>query len=249
LTIRWPESVSALEPVLIEVSLVPPPGIEARTALTAVIRHSRAGLVYTAPLLPAGEHVFNARELFLLPLKPPPGTYRLVILVDSTLSSAGDRVVYFRPEPIPFHDLAEGRAGGVHEGASIAIPLAWPQAVAEGGPWAGKRIWQYPDGEVALWWAPGPTEALLVSNATVMLEATYDSDSSPQVVSVTETEWLGQTAYLFHEQWSGVRGGPAEALVVQGPDYWLYVVRIRARGGSAIPRLLRLVRDTFSFVE
>ncbi|MBE9471183.1 MAG: hypothetical protein IMY75_03615, partial [Chloroflexi bacterium] len=44
---------------------------------------------------------------------------------------------------------------------------------------------------------------------------------------------------------------PAEALVVQGPDYWLYVLRVRAVGSESdvIPPLLRQVWETFAFVE
>jgi hypothetical protein len=38
-------------------------------------------------------------------------------------------------------------------------------------------------------------------------------------------------------------------LVVQGPDYWLYVLRVRTLGGEAIPPLLRQVWETFSFIE
>ena len=44
-------------------------------------------------------------------------------------------------------------------------------------------------------------------------------------------------------------GGTAEALVMQGPDYWLYVLRVRAIGGGDIPEVLGLIRETFVFVE
>jgi hypothetical protein len=239
--------VSALEPVPIEVALVPPPGVEATSALTAVVRHSQAGLIYEAPLEPAGNDLYRAADPLRLPLTPPVGTYRLIILLDSAIGAVGDRVLYFQPDPIPFHELAPGAQDGVHEGVVLAIPLAWDEVVAEGGPWAGSRTWRYRDGEASLWWAPGPTEPLLVSNAIAVLEATYDPERPLQVVSVTETEWEGETAFLFRERLPGIEGGPAEALVVQGPDYWLYVLRIRAMGGSTIPRLLALVRDTFSF--
>jgi hypothetical protein len=37
--------------------------------------------------------------------------------------------------------------------------------------------------------------------------------------------------------------------VVQGPDYWLYVVRVRALGSSDIPQLVREVGETFAFTE
>jgi len=247
LTIHWPDKVSALEPVPIAVGVVPPRGVEATTILTAVVRHSQAGLIYTAPLLPQGDFIYAAEEPLRLPLVPPPGTYRLIILLHSPIDVAGDRVLYFEPSPIPIHDLAPGSERGVHEGVALAVPLEFAEVVAEGGPWAGRRIWLAPEAEVALWWAPGPTEPLLASNAMVMLESTHDLEAPPQVLGVTEMEWLGERAFHFRERWPGIKGGPAEALVVQGPDFWLYVLRIRARGGASIPYIVELVRETFSF--
>jgi hypothetical protein len=69
------------------------------------------------------------------------------------------------------------------------------------------------------------------------------------VTSSEEIEWQGRTAFRFHETWPGPEGGPAEALVVQGPDYWLYVLRIRALGGDVIPDLTREVGETFAFAD
>jgi hypothetical protein len=69
----------------------------------------------------------------------------------------------------------------------------------------------------------------------------------PQVTGVEQIEWEGQRAFLFSESWHGPDGGPSEAMVVQGPDFWLYVLRIRGRGGAPIPLILYQVRDTFSF--
>ena len=114
---------------------------------------------------------------------------------------------------------------------------------------AGGRVWRYGGGEVSLWWAPGPVEPLLLNNAVVMLEATHDPSAVPQVLGVEETEWQGQTAFLFQEDWPGANGGPAEALVIQGPDHHLYVLRVRATGGEVIPSLLRQVWETFALDE
>jgi hypothetical protein len=249
LAVRWPSAVSALEPVPIVVDVIPPPGVDASTALTAVVRHSSEGLIQVAPLQFRGDGRYSADEPLRLPLVPPPGTYRLIVVVESNLKTVGDRVVYFRPEEIPVHDLAAGGEGGVHAGVRLAVPLQFVESVSDGGPWAGKRVWRYPGGEIALWWAPGPTEALLFSNALAMLEATHDATEAPRVVSSAETEWHGQTAFVFQERWPGLEGGPAEALVVQGPDYWLYVLRIRPFGGTTVPPILELVRETFSFAE
>jgi hypothetical protein len=82
-----------------------------------------------------------------------------------------------------------------------------------------------------------------------MLEATHDLDNPPDVLSVEETEWQGHMAFLFLEDWSGVGGGSAEAMVVQGPDRWLYVLRMRATGGGSISQLLRQVGETFVLAE
>ena len=82
-----------------------------------------------------------------------------------------------------------------------------------------------------------------------MLETTHDPGATPQVLDVEETEWAGQTAFLFHENWGGADGGPAETLVVQGPDYRLYVLRVQATGSETIPPLLRQVWETFTFAE
>jgi hypothetical protein len=110
-------------------------------------------------------------------------------------------------------------------------------------------VWRYGGGEIALWWAPGPVEALLLNNAVVLVESTYDLGAPAQVQSVEETEFQGRKAFLFQESWPGTNGGPSEAMVVQGDDYQLYVLRVRAIGGESIPPLLRQVGETFTFVE
>jgi hypothetical protein len=38
-------------------------------------------------------------------------------------------------------------------------------------------------------------------------------------------------------------------LVIQGPDHWLYVLRVRALDDEDVPLLLYRVRETFTFVE
>ena len=236
-----------MEPIPIEVELIPPPRVTVTATLSAVVRHSRAGLIYTAPLVPQPDNLYIAENPLRLPLNPLTGTYRLIVLVDSNLHATGSRVLFFQPAPIPFHELGPGDPSGVHEEMELAVPLEYPQAIASGGPWAGRREWRYNEGVVSLWWAPGPTEALLLNNAIAMLEATHDVSDPPKVTAVEPAEWRGQQAYLFHERWPGPDGDPAEALVVQGPDFWLYVLKIRARGGATIPPILYQVRDTFAF--
>jgi hypothetical protein len=132
----------------------------------------------------------------------------------------------------------------------LRVPRDFREVVAQGDVLAGGHVWRYEEGEVGLWWAPGPVKPLSLDNAVVMLEATHDPEQPPQVLGVEEMEWQGGTAFLFREEWPsdppGAGGHPAEALVVQGPDYHLYVLRVRALEGQAIPALMRLVGETFA---
>ena len=179
-----------------------------------------------------------------MPLEPPDGDWRLVARVLTVLDVEGEAELVFRPAPVRFHDLT----GVLPAGVDVHVPQAFTEVTAQGDQWAGGRVWRYRGGEVALWWAPGPTEPLLLSNAVVMAEATYGL-GTPVVQSAEETEWQGRSAFLFREEWAGADGGPAEALVVQRSDLWLYVLRVRALGHDEIPPLMRQVGETLSFVE
>jgi hypothetical protein len=249
LTIRWPEQVSALRPVPIEVRLVPPPGVSVTATVHATVIGPQGIPYWLFDLAPREGNLYTADEMVQFPLEPSEGDWRLMVRVQSTLDVVGERAVVFQPDPIVFRDLTDDLPAGV----SLHVPQDFVEMVAQGDPWAGGRVWRYADGELALWWAPGPVKPLLLSNAVVMLEATHDPDAPPRVLGVEETEWQGQTAFLFHEAWPGdlpgAEGGPAEALVVQGPDYWLYVLRVRALGVEAVPPLFRQVWDTFTFIE
>ena len=245
LTIRWPGRVWALEPVPVEVVLVPPPGVNVTAEVRATVLGPDGRPYQTFDLAPREGHRYAAEERLQLPLNPLAGDWRLLVSVQSELAVEGRRELVFQPTPIRFYDLASALPAGVN----MRVPWNFVQMVLQGDTVAGGRVWHHGDGELALWWAPGPTEPLVLDNAVVMLEATYDTDTPPQVQDVEEREWQGQVAFLFHEQWPGTDGGPAEALVVQGPDYHLYVLRIRALGGTAIPPLLRQVWETFGFVE
>lgn len=245
LTIRWPGNVSALQPVPVEVVLLPPPGVDVTATVRAMVVGPDGLPAWEFDLVPQGENRYAAEEPLQLPLDPPAGDWRLVVSVRSELAVEGERELVFRPTPIHFYDLVSSPSAGVE----MRVPWNFVQTAAQGDAWAGGRVWRYGGGELALWWAPGPTEPLVLDNATVMVEATYNPDAPPQVQSVEETEWQGYTAFLFRENWPGTGGGPAEALVVQGPDYRLYVLRIRALGGTAIPPLMRQVGETFAFVE
>jgi hypothetical protein len=196
-------------------------------------------------LVPLGGNRYATEGPIQFPLEPPEGQWRLFIIVRSPLEVTGERNLAFRPEPIAFRDLTNVLPPGV----DVRVPLSFWEVVAEGDQWAGARVWRYGDGEMGLWWTPGPAEPLLLNNALVMLEATHDPDRPPDVLSVEETEWQGQMAFLFLEDWSAMDGGLAEAIVVQGPDRWLYVLRMRTIDSTGTPLLLRQVRETFVFAE
>ena len=250
LTIRWPARVSALQPVPIEVELVIPPGIGASAKISATVFDPDFVVYQSFTLLPQDGNLYISQDLLRLPLEPAAGDWYLVVDVESDFVVRGKRYEAFQPEPIPFRDMV----GVLPAGTDLRVPQDFVEVAVQGDSTAGGRVWRYeggdasPGGEVALWWAPGPLKPLLLNNAVVMLEATYGVET-PTVVSAEEIEWRGQTAFLFHETWPGPEGGPAEALVVQGPDYWLYVVRVRALGSSDIPQLVREVGETFAFTE
>lgn len=246
LTIRWPDRVSPLEPAPIAVELLPPPGVSVTATLNAAVVDPKGALYRLFELTPQEDHLYAAEEPLQLPLEPLEGDWRLRVHVQSTLEVEGERKLIFRPDPIPFHDLTDVLPAGAV--ADIRLPQVFVEETASGDQMAGGRVWRYGGGELALWWAPGPSEPLLLNNALVMLETTHDQSTPARVLDVEEeVEWQGQTAFLFYEDWPGAEGGPAEALVAQRSDYWLYVLRIRATGGETIPSLLRQVWGTFAF--
>ena len=203
------------------------------------------GYRWSIDLASLGGNRYATEEPIQFPLQPPEGQWRLFVIVRSPLEVTGEQNLVFVPEPIAFRDLTDVLPPGVN----VRVPLSFWEVVAEGDQWAGARVWRYGDGEMGLWWAPGPAEPLLLNNALVMLEATHNPDEPPDVLSAEETEWQGQTAFRFLEDWSGVDGGPAEAIVMQGPDRWLYVLRMRATEGGSIPQILRQVEETFVLAE
>lgn len=248
LSIHWPATVSALRPTRVEVELAPPPGIAVSAKVHASVKDPDLRLYQDFDLIPQDGNLYVSEDLLRLPLEPPPGDWRLVIDVESELEVEGKRSKFFQPAPVLYRDLT----GLLPPVAGLHVPQDFVEVQVQGDLTAGGRVWRYedeatPHGEVALWWAPGPHKFLSLNTAVVMLEATYGADM-PTVTATEETEFQGQTAFRFHEMWPDPEGGPAEALVVQGPDYWLYVLRVRALGGSDIPKLMREVGETFAFV-
>jgi hypothetical protein len=244
LTIHWPAMVSALRPTRVEVELAPPPGIAVSAKVHARVLDPDFAPYQDFDLIPQEENLYVSEDPLRLPLEPAPGDWSLVINVESELEVEGRKSRSFQPALIPYRDLT----GLLPPAANLRVPQDFAEVQAQGDSTAGGHVWRYEDSEIALWWAPGPHKFLSLNTAIVMLEATYGVNA-PTVTATEETEFQGQTAFRFHETWPGSEGGPAEALVVQGPDYWLYVLRVRAMGGSDIPRLIREVGETFAFVE
>ena len=241
LIIHWPEQVSALQPVQVQVELLPPPGVSVTATIRALVLDPRGQTFRPlCDLSPREGNQYAAAEPLLLPLEPEAGDWRLVVYVHSTLPVEGERTVIFRPAPIPFRDLSAALPAGV----DVHVPEEFTETASQGDPVAGMRVWRYAGGELSLWWAPGPVEQLTFDAATVMLETTYEPGAAPQVTSHEETDWEGRAALLFREDWPA--DGPGEALVVQGPDYHLYVLRLRAVGAEAIPPLFRRIGATFT---
>jgi hypothetical protein len=230
--------------VPVEVELVPPPGISATATIRAVVVDSTGASYQISDLRPREGNLYAADESLQLPLEPFEGEWRLVMDVWSELGVEGARELPFRPAPIRFRDLTSVLPAGV----DMRVPQDFVEVTAQGDSTAGGRVWQYEGGEIALWWAPGPSEPLLLNNAIVMLETTYGVEV-PTVSPGEETVWQDQTAFLFREDWSGAGGGPGEAWVMQGPDHWLYVLRLRAVGGDGIPTVMHQVWETFAFAE
>ena len=175
----------------------------------------------------------------------------MIVHAETQLPVEGTPALFFEIEPVTYRDLT----GTLPSGVTMGVPADFREAVAQGNQQAGGRVWQHRDGAVGLWWAPGPTEALLLSNALVALEATYAADAGargrseavPVPVEFFETEWQGQPAFEFPEMWPDPDGGPGRAWVIQGPDDWLYILRVRALGRETLPSLHVEVVGTFAF--
>jgi len=244
-----PDVVSPLDPVAIEAVFVPPPGIEVPVQMQATVMDPDAEEIAVFQLSEREGNRLRAPIGLQLPLDPLPGYWWLVVHAETQVPVTGEPARFFKIEPVVFRELT----GTLPSGVSLRVPAVFQEVNALGDQDAGGRVWQHRDGEVALWWAPGPTEALLLSNALVMLEATHGADPRQLEVSAPtetfETDWQGQTAFEFPETWPGREGGPGRTWVIQGPDFRLYVLRVRAVGADVLPSLHVEVVNTFGFAD
>jgi len=249
LTIDWPASVSPLSPVPLAVSLMPPAGMSANATITATVMDPDARVYGTFALTERRGVRYSAPEGLLLPFRPLPGYWWLIVHVESDLPIVGDPAVFFEPAPVLLRDLS----GMLPPAITLQVPQAFAEAVSQGDVGAGGRVWTYGRGEVGLWWAPGPAEALTVSNALVLLEATHAADgrfeAPPAPSEAVPATIQSAPAFEFPEVWPGSAGGPGRSWVIQGADHTLYVLRVRALGSDAIPALHAEVAETFGFVE
>lgn len=248
LEIHWPEQVSPLEPVALVADLIPPPGLAVIGHITVTVMDPARETYQTFDLSQRDGDRFSAREALQFPLVPQPGTWWLISHVKASLPVVGERAFFFEVEPVALRELS----GTLPAAVTLQVPAGFEEVVAAGDLAAGGRVWAHAGGEVGLWWAPGPTEPLLVSNALVVLEATHAGDARyapPTVSEVIETTWQERVAFEFPETWPGPDGGPGRAWVIKGDNHWLYVLRVRAVGAPAIPPLIEEVGETFGFTE
>lgn len=243
-----PDGVSPLEPVTLGALFVPPEGVAVEARLSATVMDPAAEVYATFELSEREGSRYLAAAPLQLPLAPLPGYWWLIVHTEMQVPVMGDPARFFKIEPVVFRELT----GTLPSGVTIRMPLAFDEVLAQGDRRAGGRIWRHRDGEVALWWSPGPTEDLLLSNALVALESTYAADeretAAPTPTEVFETTWQDRQAFEFPENWPGGDGGPGVAWVIQGEDEWLYILRVRATGGDAIPLLHLQVAETFGFL-
>jgi hypothetical protein len=227
-----------------------PAGIDARVSMSARVIDAQDQLYASFDMRPEGNEGWWVPDAPLqLPLEPEPypGVWHLIVDAQAALPIWGysDRV--FTPQRVPYHVLS----GTLPSGVQLHVPQAFSTVTTQGDPFAGLYTWRYRDCEVTLAWAPGPTEPLFDDNALVMAEAIYSAEHEIVVTESQEIMWGDQerTAFLFQESWQREeKKTPAETLVVQGPGYRLYALRVRAQNEDQIHSLCRDVQATFGFV-
>jgi hypothetical protein len=254
LSIEFPRPVTALQTVPIRVWVEEPPGVDTQVSLSARVIDAQDQLYDTFAMTREGQEGWWVADRELqLPLEPEPypGVWHLIIDVETDLAVRGYRDRVFTPQRVPLHVLTDT----LPIGTDLHVPRAFPAVQAQGDATAGLRTWRYGDCEVTLAWAPGPTEALLVDNALVMVEAIRPSGDPQYEITLEENEEIvwGEdewSSFLFRESWrSSDKRTPAETLVVQGPNFRLYALRIRAQKQDQIHSLCRDVRASLSFTE
>ncbi len=236
LTVRFPERVSALEDVTVAVEL---PGLAERDpqaqVWAQVFPPGSREPIWESPLEPDEGGMYVSPQPIHFPLESVPGDWRLFIEVQSGIPIRGGRWFRFQQEPLPFWDLTGQVPGEVY----LLVPQPFALIRQEGDRVAGGRVWQRDDERIELWWAPGPAEALTLDTAQMLEEATFPIGETVEVISVESITRGKRPGFLFRERWSN---GSAEALLLQGSNRYLYLLRVRVWGREAPTPLLREIQ-------
>jgi len=258
LTIRFPETVSALEGVTVTVEL---PGLAQRDpqarVWARVFRPSVGDpvwkwepevqgwaqdgppgvymLVWESLLERAGNGAYVSPQPVYFSLEVVPGDWYLFVDIQSPVPARGGRWFRFRQEPVPFWDLA----GQVPGEVSLPVPQPFIPIQQEGDLVAGGRVWQRGGERIELWWAPGPAKPLTLDTAQMLVEATFPIGETVEISSVETITRGKRPGFLFREQWSD---GPAEALLLQSSSRYLYLLRVRVWGPGELTPLLREIQ-------
>jgi hypothetical protein len=238
MTIRWPTAVTALHETRVWVEL---PGLGERDPAARVwarVIDSANVVRWQSDLEQREGDVYTARVPLQIPLQPERVEWWLVVFVGTRTPLDGQRAVRFTLEPVPLRDLH----GRVRPGVVLHVPQAFATTQQEGDEVAGFTVWRRANDQVELWWVPGPAEALTLDTAQTMLAATLPSDQTVEVLAVEPLEWAGLTGFHITERWEE---GPAQSMVVQAPDQWLILLRLRSLNGEDVSPLLRGIQATF----
>lgn len=251
LEVKWPDflNVSPRQPLDVTVALEPLTDLSVAAAESAIITATLSdpgGVVHAIlPLDYAGGYRYASATPAILPLDAMSGTWHIAITVTAAIEVRGPREFLFYLTPLTFHDLGTV----LPEAAHILVPADFKETAAQGDDWAGGRTWEYENSELALWWAPGPTEPLRYDPAWALVEATYEPNRRgelPEIVAFEKATWNDKPAFLFRETWPGRSGGESTVWVIQGKDYRLYLLRTRSLGGRTVNPLVTRVADSLT---
>ncbi|MCS7283239.1 MAG: hypothetical protein RMK65_05355 [Anaerolineae bacterium] len=241
LRVRFPSTVSALEEAFVVVEAPGLPERDPAALLLATIYppHWDEPL-WESPLEleNAANGVYRSREPIHFPLEGIPGEWQLEVTVRSRTVVWGSRWVRFSQRPLVFWDLAPLGPRKVF----LRVPQDIPLVRQEGDEISGVLIWDWRGERLELWWTPGPTKRLNLDTALMVAEATYPVTGGVEVAGTEEILRKGRRGFRFSERWPE---GNAEALVLQGADYRLYLLRARTKGGSPLSPFMQQIWETF----
>lgn len=240
LRIRFPDTVSALEEIFVTVEAPGLPEQDPSALFQATIYPPDLNEPFWESVLEleSANGVYRSRGPIHFPLKAIPGEWRLEVTVRSRTVVWGNRWVRFFQRPLVFWDLAPLGPRRV----SLQVPQDIPLVRQEGDEISGVLVWEWRGERLELWWTPGPTKRLNLDTALMVAEATYPVTGGVEVAGTEEILRKGRRGFRFSERWPE---GNAEALVLQGADYRLYLLRARAKGGAPLSPLMQQIWGTF----